>query len=824
MSHAKSHLIQSARRPRAIAAIVLALASASASAAVGCGSGKDDRGKDKAGAASSESAPMDPGMGDRERAELEAYRQRAVEQEKLKKAQMAAQRSSAQLGMTVDELEASNANLQIALAEAMEGKKRHRVSGGGGRGAGGTEDDGDDGTGGKGGGEGAESSTRAWFPETFLFEPLVVTDASGAATVPVRVPDRLTTWRILALGHSRTGAQGGAVTSFLSTLPTYVDLVVPESLQRGDRVRLPVQLVNTTDKPVPTALTVDVDGATVKAPAGARTIPAQGSLVEYVELTADRPGTIALKVGLRGGDAVVRTIEVLPTGMPVERIRSGTLAAPRTLMIAGQAGADPATDHVRLQAFPGALAILRSELTVCTGRTGVADDAYALYLDGRATALLAALGDAADPVAVRDLEILTTQRAVRDARVLDLDRATLLTEAALAHPGSAVLARLGERAAAYLAQNQRPDGTFGGGDGWTVQRLLVTTAEATRAVAASQDTAAARQRARAVAVRASGVFERYDGQVNDPYTAAALLASGAITGAQVDRLRAKVREGLAADPDGARYLIVPANVVRADGAIPSRAEASALAALALADDPASKAEVADLGATLLGSYDPHDGWGDGRANLVGIRAVVELFRTPITTPVTITLTMDGAPVASGSLAADKLRDVLTLDAPAPAPGLAADHEWKVIAEPAVPGLGYALALESWVPWPSGARAAGLELSLPPAVQGQVGKPVEVALRAVAPAGMPLKVRYALPAGVQVDTPSVEALVASHAITRFVTSDGALDLEVPALAPGGTFAATVRVIPTLAGTLRTSASTIAGGSTTVHVAPSVWTIQ
>ena len=37
------------------------------------------------------------------------------------------------------------------------------------------------------------------------------------------------------------------------------------------------------------------------------------------------------------------------------------------------------------------------------------------------------------------------------------------------------------------------------------------------------------------------------------------------------------------------------------------------------------------------------------------------------------------------------------DANVPA-GLAGTHEWKVTAEPAVPGLAYSLTLESWVPW------------------------------------------------------------------------------------------------------------------------------
>ncbi|MDX2009275.1 MAG: hypothetical protein SFW67_03745, partial [Myxococcaceae bacterium] len=35
---------------------------------------------------------------------------------------------------------------------------------------------------------GGPAPTRAWFPETFLFEPLVVTDSNGRATVPVKVP------------------------------------------------------------------------------------------------------------------------------------------------------------------------------------------------------------------------------------------------------------------------------------------------------------------------------------------------------------------------------------------------------------------------------------------------------------------------------------------------------------------------------------------------------------------------------------------------------------------------------------------------------------
>ncbi len=667
---------------------------------------------------------------------------------------------------------------------------------------------------------GAEAVTRAWFPETFLFEPLVVTDDHGEATVPVRVPDRLTTWRVLALAHSRTGAQGGATTSFLGTLPTYVDPVVPAFLISGDEIKLPIQLINTTDAAVASTLSVQIQGGTVGNAGGARSIPAQGSVVEYTTLKATRAGTISLKVGLGSTDSIVRTIDVQPAGKPMTVARSGTLAAPRELTIEGTAGSDPTTDRVRLLVFPGALALLRSELSVSTARAGVAEDAYALLLAGKAATLLAALGDKPDPVALRTLSILTSQRAIRDGRVLDVATATLLAEAAHAHPDNPVLSRLGERAGAYLAQNQRPDGTFSGATGWTLQRVLVATADGTRAVGSNLATSAARQRAMTVQARAAGAFARTAGQVEDAFTAAAIVASGSVKGELAQTLKQRVLAGIKSSPDGAKYLDVADGVVRADGSAPSRAEATALAVLALTGD--AKAPLADLGTTLLGSYAPVYGWGDGVANLACMRAVLELFKAPLPASVKITLTMDGTPITSGQFASAQLKDVLVLDGPAP--GMSGSHVWGLQAEPAVPGLGYSLALQSWVPWENQPAQAGLELALPAKLAGTVGKPTEIAITAIAPSGIPVHIQQALPAGVQADRPSLEALVTAGIVQRFELSDGKVDLHLAPLNPGQTFAATYKVIPTLAGTLRTSASLIEAGHTRFHVPPSLWTIR
>ncbi len=673
--------------------------------------------------------------------------------------------------------------------------------------------------------EQAEAVTRAWFPETFLFEPLVVTDDKGEATVPVHVPDRLTTWRVLALAHSRTGAQGGATTSFLGTLPSYVDPVVPPFLIAGDRIKLPIQMVNTTEAAITSRLDYQIEGAKLAGGGGNRTIPAQGSLVEYATLTADRAGTIKLRVGLGATDAVARTIDVIPAGKPVTVARAGTLAAPRTLTIEGPVGSDPATDRVRLMVYPGALALLRSELAISLFRSGVAEDGYALLLAGKASGLLAQLGDKADPQVLRELSIVTGQRAIRHGRTLDVTRATLLAEAALAHLDNPVLSRLGERAVAYLVQNQRPDGTFSGATGWTLQRVLMATADGTRAASANLSTATARQRAQGVQAKAATAFARHFEQVTDAYTAAAILSSGALrSGELADKYRKRVLDGIKATEDGAKYLDVPTttSVVRADGSVPSRVEATALAVLALDGAPGANAPLADLGTTLLGGYTPVYGWGDGTTNLACMRAILKLFQAPLPASIKITLAMDGKPIASGQFDRTQLKDVLVLTGAAG--GLAGSHQWSITAEPAVAGLGFSLALDAWVPWEKQTTNRGLELQLPPKLTGTVGKMIEVPITAIAPSGRPIHIRHALPAGVQADRPSLDALVSSGLLSRFEVADGKVELYVNPLQPGQVFTAKYKVIPTLAGTLHAAASLIETGTTTFHVPPSEWGIE
>jgi hypothetical protein len=668
----------------------------------------------------------------------------------------------------------------------------------------------------------AEGPTRAWFPETFLFEPLIVTDAQGRAQVPVKVPDRLTTWRVLALAHAREGSQAGAVTSLLGTLPTYVEPVTPPFLSAGDVVRLPVQVVNTTDADITATLALTAQGATLSSSGGAVRVPAGGNAVEYVTLTATTPGTVRLRAALGTTDAVQRDIEVRPSGRREVISQAGTLAAPRSFTLSGPATPLPGTEAVRVRVYPGALGLLRSELSAAPGRGGAAEDAYLLQLLGEAPALLRSLGATPEDAVIRELSLLATQRVMQHARAPSVDTATLLTDAALKHPDNPVLARLGERLAQQVAQAQRPDGTCQGATGWTLQRLLVMTAECVRTVSAATETLSARQRATIVTLKASGAVERNLARVADPYTAAALVASGAATGSVAEQLRAQVLAALADAPGGAKVLEVDPSVQRADGARPSTYEATAMAILAL--DGVAGAPLADLGTYLLAGYTPSAGWGDGRANLVALRAAMRLFKTPVPEGVRVVVTRDGKELTQGVFDARALQDVLVLDAEAP--GSAGAHEWGIRAEPPVPGLGYSLQLVAWTPWrdePGG----GLELttSLPPGLK--VGLPANVTITAAMPGGVPMRLSLGLPAGVQPDSTSLERLVSRGAVTRHEREDGRLTLHLPAQAAGAVWAQTLTVVPTLGGTLRAGASRLevdGQPSRGKDFAPVVWRID
>ena len=177
---------------------------------------------------------------------------------------------------------------------------------------------------------------RTDFRETVYWNPIVETDATGAADVTFPLSDAITSFRAIAEGFSADGVPGGGELVVASKMPLSLDARLPLEVTAGDEIRLPVSMTNETDAPLNAQLKADFGPALERHDAG---------LLGSVRLNAGEKrsfffpldvkgrgaeggGDVALAVSTLGlRDELKRTVRVVPPGFPIERSASGTLAA-----------------------------------------------------------------------------------------------------------------------------------------------------------------------------------------------------------------------------------------------------------------------------------------------------------------------------------------------------------------------------------------------------------------------------------------------------------------------------------------------------------------
>jgi hypothetical protein len=648
---------------------------------------------------------------------------------------------------------------------------------------------------------GDDAPTRAWFPESFVFEPLVVTDGDGLASLEVTVPDQLTDWRILALAHDRDGGQAGAEARFASTLPVYLDVAEPPTLRVGDVVKLPLQVVNNQGEAFRGGLSARTEGAAVHgATSGTLGIEGHDSFLEYVDLHADRPGQATLKVDLVATDRVERPVVVVPTGRRLDRAQGGTLAAPREFSITAPYGAQPGSSSLSLVVYPGPLAILAEEMGRSLPGAHLQDAAYGFALAGHGRDIAARLGQEIDEDALRRSRILAYQRLVRFTRSPDLPSAVVALAAARTQPDDELATALASRLVEQVSYGQSPDGSFAAA--WSGNSASLPRALAMSAMAAHW----AGELAPRVSQRAAGFAARNAGYVSDPYTAALLLASGLVQGPQADRLLEQLLEGVETLPDGTRVVRPGGDAQRLDGRSPGTVECTAWAVLALAGRGDQQELVSDLAAALLGSYRPGRGFGDGLAGLAALEALSVVFDQPLPETVQVRLLVDGQELMTRDM--NMAGNYAPLVAQAAAPAMAGPHSYRIEASPAVPGLAFSLTQTAYLPWEGDPDQDGFSLKVSASGPAAVGETLPCRLQAAVPGGEPFTVSLELPAGVEVEQRSLQALVDQGSILAFESREGRLELSAPSLASGAVFDATVELVPTLAGSLNWGGASLA----------------
>ncbi|MBL4635388.1 MAG: hypothetical protein JKY56_16125, partial [Kofleriaceae bacterium] len=95
---------------------------------------------------------------------------------------------------------------------------------------------------------------RSDFRETIHWTPNVKTDAKGEAKVSFYLNDAITSFRVKAEGVSAGGLPGRVEHLVTSKLPVSLAVKMPLEVSKGDKILLPVSLVNETSRPYTVAI------------------------------------------------------------------------------------------------------------------------------------------------------------------------------------------------------------------------------------------------------------------------------------------------------------------------------------------------------------------------------------------------------------------------------------------------------------------------------------------------------------------------------------------------------------------------------------------
>ncbi|MBA3633379.1 MAG: hypothetical protein H0W58_11330 [Acidobacteria bacterium] len=143
---------------------------------------------------------------------------------------------------------------------------------------------------------------RQNFDALAVFAPNVKTDASGKATVPIKLPDNLTRYRIMAVSVDAGKRFGSGESSITAKQPLMVRPSAPRFMNFGDNISLPVVVQNQTDNDLTVDVAVRASNATLTNGGGKRvTIPANDRVEVRFPVSANKTGRARFQFAATSG-------------------------------------------------------------------------------------------------------------------------------------------------------------------------------------------------------------------------------------------------------------------------------------------------------------------------------------------------------------------------------------------------------------------------------------------------------------------------------------------------------------------------------------------
>jgi alpha-2-macroglobulin len=226
--------------------------------------------------------------------------------------------------------------------------------------------------GGGGGGDQADI-LRSRFQTTAFFLGSLVTDAAGNATARVRLPDNLTTFRVMAVAVTAGDRYGSGQSPLLVTRPIVARPALPRFVRPGDQL-LAGTLVNLRSgaradaqvKATASGGDVTIAGASSRTVTLERGRGAEARFDLQIPTSARgapvRPDSIALRFDAQSGaerDAVRAALPVRPDGRPTTQTVAAVIVDSTKLTLVPSIPLDPSRSMLQLSAGASPVAAIR---------------------------------------------------------------------------------------------------------------------------------------------------------------------------------------------------------------------------------------------------------------------------------------------------------------------------------------------------------------------------------------------------------------------------------------------------------------------------------
>ena len=171
---------------------------------------------------------------------------------------------------------------------------------------------------------------RQFFPETWLWEEIIV-DADGKISIPVTVPDTITTWMLHAVAISKDTGLGMAEDALVAFQPFFLKVDLPYSAIRGEEFPVKVAIYNYLEQPQEVLVEIEEEGWFELLDETAKVITIGANDIGGVEfmIKPEGLGINEFKITARSteaADAVIKTLLVQPEGVPREFVENLVLS------------------------------------------------------------------------------------------------------------------------------------------------------------------------------------------------------------------------------------------------------------------------------------------------------------------------------------------------------------------------------------------------------------------------------------------------------------------------------------------------------------------